>query len=80
MARFSAGTSASTRPSDAGISAAPPTAWTTRAAISIAALLAEPEMADPRRNSASPAPKTRRRPTRSAIRPAGRSSAAMITL
>ena len=80
VARFSAGNSASTSPSDAGMSAAPPTPWTTRAAISIAALDAEPAMADPRRNNAKPTKKTRCRPTRSAMRPAGTSSAATITL
>ena len=80
VARFSAGNASSTSPSDAGIRAAPPTAWITRAAINTAALGAAPEMTDPSRNRAKPTAKTRRRPTRSAIRPAGTSSAAMTTL
>jgi hypothetical protein len=60
--RFSGGAAASRRPSEAGISSAPPAACTTRAD-------ATPNTIIPVRNAA-------RRPIRSAARPAGTSSAA----
>ena len=57
-------------------SAPAPTAWTTLAAISTATPGASPHSTDPTLNPASPARNTRRRPSRSAQRPAGTSTAA----
>src|SRR6516225_3625796 len=76
FARAAAGTAANTRDSDAGTIAPAPAAWTTRAAISAATPGARPHSTDPALNTASPATKTRSRPTRSAHRPAGTSTAA----
>jgi hypothetical protein len=53
-----------------------PAAWTTRAAISRPTPGASAHSTEPRVNAASPAVKTRRRPARSAHRPAGTSTAA----
>src|SRR5690242_777887 len=71
-----AGTEASSSESEAGtISPAPP-AWTILAPISAAAEGAAPHSREPSVNVARPATKTRRRPTRSAHRPAGTRTAA----
>jgi hypothetical protein len=59
-----------------GVSIAPPTACTTRAPMSTGTVGATAQIALPVVNSASDVRNTRLRPTRSAIRPAGMSSAA----
>ena len=76
LGRTGGGTAASSSDSDAGTIAPAPAAWITRAAISAATPGASPHSTDPRLNPASPATKSRRRPTRSAHRPAGTSTAA----
>ena len=76
FARPRAGTAASSSDSDAGTIAPAPTAWTTRAAISRSTPGASAHSTDPALNPASPAANTRRRPIRSAHRPAGTSTAA----
>ena len=65
-----------TNANDEGISAAAPTAWTTRNTISSSALGARPHAIEATVNSVEPARKTVRCPTRSASLPAGMSSAA----
>src|SRR5580658_4165558 len=74
--RPDAGTAASSSDSDAGTIAPAPAAWTTRAAISRPTPGASPHSTDPAVNPASPATNNRRRPIRSAHRPAGTSTAA----
>ena len=74
--RAGAGTAASSRDRDAGTIAPAPAAWMTRAAISAATPGASPHSSDPALNAASPATNSRRRPIRSAHRPAGTSTAA----
>src|SRR5215472_5868075 len=69
-------TAASSSDNDAGTMRPAPIAWTTRAAISAATPGARPHSSEPRLNAARPAMKTRRRPIRSAHRPAGTSTAA----
>src|SRR6516165_6816313 len=76
FARAAAGTAASSKDSDAGTIRPAPTAWTTRAAISAATPGASPHSSEPRVKVTRPASSTRRRPTRSAHRPAGTSTAA----
>ena len=76
FARAGAGTAASRSDSDAGTITPAPTAWMTRAAISAATPGASPHSSDPTLNAASPATSARRRPIRSAHRPAGTSTAA----
>ena len=79
-ARRSGGNSGSTSASEVGISAAAPTACTTRAAIRQLGSGASPHSTEPARNSQRPPKKSRRWPTRSAIRPAGTSAAAKTML
>ena len=74
--RFSAGKAASTSASDVGSSAAPPAACSARAATSSPTELAAAHSADATRKRARPPTNTRLRPTRSARRPNGTSSAA----
>ena len=74
--RAGAGTAASRSDRDAGTIAPAPAAWTTRAAISAPTPGASPHSSDPALNAASPATSVRRRPIRSAHRPAGTSTAA----
>ena len=74
--RAGAGTAASSSDSDAGTIAPAPAAWTTRAAISAPTPGARPHSTEPTVNPASPATNSRRRPIRSAQRPAGTSTAA----
>src|SRR5690349_12780921 len=76
LARPEAGTLASSSESEAGTIRPAPTAWTIRAAISSGTPGDRPHSAEPRLNPISPAPKIRRRPIRSAHRPAGTSTAA----
>ena len=76
LGRAAGGTAASSRDSDAGTIAPAPTAWMTRAAISAATPGASPHSTEPTLNTASPATNIRRRPIRSAHRPAGTSTAA----
>src|ERR1700758_3847642 len=76
FARPAAGTAASRSDNDAGTIAPAPAAWMTRAAISSPTPGASPHSTDPAVNPASPATNTRRRPIRSAHRPAGTSTAA----
>src|SRR6516165_797656 len=76
FARAAPGTAASSSDSDAGTIAPAPAAWMTRAAISRPTPGASPHSTDPALNPASPATNTRRRPIRSAHRPAGTSTAA----
>ena len=70
----------SSRASDAGISRAAPMAWTTRPAMSSHAEGAMPHSRDPAVKISKPSRKMRRRPERSAIRPAPRSRAPNTTL
>src|SRR6202035_506535 len=72
--RPDAGTAASSSDSDAGTIAPAPAAWTTRAAIRRPTPGASPHSTDPAVNPASPATNNRRRPIRSAHRPAGTST------
>src|SRR4051794_24113460 len=74
--RRSTGKRGRTSPSDVGVSAAAPAAWTTRAATSSSADGASAHSAEPRVKTASPARNTRSRPTRSPSLPNGTSSAA----
>ena len=76
VARFSRGNSPSTSAREDGRSAAAPTAWMTRAAISRPAVGAAPANAEETVKMTTPAKKTLRRPMRSAKRPAGTSRAA----
>ena len=76
VARWCAGNSASRRPSEVGTRIAPPTACSMRAATSISTDPATPHRTDAPRNVQIPIMNIRRRPTMSAIRPAGTSSAA----
>ena len=70
----------SSRASEAGISRAAPMAWTTRPAMSSHAEGAMPHSSDPAVKISRPSRKMRRRPERSAILPAPRSSAPNTTL
>ncbi|HEX3707179.1 MAG TPA: hypothetical protein VHV76_11165 [Mycobacteriales bacterium] len=72
----SAGTSASSNDSDVGTIIPAPTACATRAPIRKSRPGASPHAAEPATNMPSPRLKTNRRPTRSAHRPAGTSTAA----
>jgi len=72
--RRSWGKAPSRRPSDEGSRAAAPTPWTTRPSTSRITEGATPQRADPRQKMPSPAKKTRRLPSRSAVRPAVTSS------
>ena len=76
FARAAGGTAANSRDSDAGTIAPAPVAWMTRAAISRPTPGASAHSTDPSVNPASPAVNIRRRPIRSAHRPAGTSTAA----
>src|SRR5213083_2251455 len=70
------GTAASTRDNDAGTIRPAPAAWMILAAISAATPGATPHSTEPRTKAARPPISTRQRPTRSAHRPAGTSTAA----
>jgi hypothetical protein len=74
--RFSAGNSGSSRPSEAGINSAAPAAWTTRAPTRNSTEGDAAQAAEARVKTVSPPRNARLRPTRSAQRPAGTSSAA----
>src|SRR5579863_9601274 len=74
--RFSGRAAASSRPREAGMSSAPPAAWTTRAATSTQTSGAAAQAAEARPNTTIPVRNAARRPIRSAARPAGTSSAA----
>ena len=76
VARWWAGNSGSSRPSEVGTRIAPPTAWSMRAATSISTEPATPQSAEATRKVPIPTKNMRRRPTMSATRPAGTSSAA----
>ena len=76
LGRTGGGTAASSSDSDAGTIAPAPAAWMTRAAISAATPGASPHSTEPKLNRISPPEKSRRRPIRSAHRPAGTSTAA----
>ncbi len=80
VARCASGNSGSSRASEVGTSAAAPAAWTTRAATRTSTVGARPAAAEAARNVSRPAMNIRRRPTRSATRPAGTSSAANTML
>gem|GEM_PF-4536917 len=71
-----AGTAESSSDNEAGTIRPAPAAWITRAAISAATPGARPQHSEPMLKVISPATKRRRRPTRSAHRPAGTSTAA----
>jgi hypothetical protein len=75
-ARLSGRAAASSRPSDAGISSAPPAAWTTRATTSTQTSGAAAHAADASPKTIIPVMNAARRPIKSAARPAGTSSAA----
>lgn len=79
-ARASAGVAASSSPSEAGMRKAAPTAWTTRPPISSHTAGANAHIADPIVKITSPRTNHRRRPDRSAIRPAPSSNAPNTTL
>ena len=79
-ARAAGGVAVSSSASDAGMSSAAPTACTTRPPISSHAEGAIPHVNEPRAKISRPSRKMRRRPDRSAIRPAPRSSAPKTTL
>ncbi len=74
--RFSGRAAASSRPREAGMSSAPPAAWTTRAATSTHTSGAAAQAAEARPKTIIPVRNAARRPIRSAARPAGTSSAA----
>jgi hypothetical protein len=74
------GVAASNRASDAGMSSAAPTACTTRPAMSSQGVGARPHNAEPSVNTARPRWNERRRPERSAMRPAPSSRAPNTTL
>jgi hypothetical protein len=74
--RFSGRAAASSRPSEAGISSAPPAAWTTRAITSTQTFGAAAQAAEATPKTIIPVRNAARRPIRSAARPAGTSSAA----
>ena len=76
VARWCAGNSGSSSPSDVGTRIAPPTAWSMRAATRNSTEPATPQSAEAARNTPMPTKNMRRRPTMSATRPAGTSSAA----
>src|SRR5258708_35908330 len=76
LARPDAGTLASSSDSEAGTIRPAPAAWMIRAAISSGTPRDTPHSAEPRLKPIRPATKIRRRPTRSAHRPAGTSMAA----
>ena len=80
VARCSIGNSGSSSPSEVGTSTAAPAACTTRAATRTGTDQASPQSADAARNVSSPMKNMRRRPTMSATRPAGTSSAANTML
>ena len=74
--RAAGGTEASSSDSDAGTIMPAPAACTTRAAISAPTPGASPQNREPRLNAIRPATNSRRRPIRSAHRPAGTRTAA----
>ena len=74
--RAGAGTAASSRERDAGTIRPAPTAWMTRATISASTPGARPQSSEPAVKPSRPATNSRRRPTRSAHRPAGTRTAA----
>ena len=74
--RAAAGTQASRSDKDAGTISPAPAAWTTRAAIRAATPGATPHSSEPALKAIRPATNSRRRPIRSAHRPAGTSTAA----
>ena len=76
MARPGGGTLASSSESEAGTIRPAPAAWMIRAAISSGTPGDRPHRAEPALKPIRPATKIRRRPTRSAHRPAGTSTAA----
>ncbi len=80
VARFSTGNSGSSSASEVGTRIAPAAAWRMRAATSNSADGARPHSSDVPRNATTPIRNIRRRPTRSASRPAGTSSAAKTML
>ena len=80
VARCDAGNSGSSSPSDVGTRIAPPTACSSRAATSVSTDPAMPHSTDATRNSTMPTRNIRLRPTTSASRPAGTSSAAKTML
>jgi hypothetical protein len=73
---WSRGNACITSANDDGMSAAAPTACTTRNAMWVSAIGARPQATDATVNSADPPRNTFRWPTRSATLPAGMSSAA----
>jgi len=79
VARCARGNSGSRSASDVGTTAAAPRACTTRAAMSTAGVGASPHPAEATRNTTIPARNSRRRPMRSANRPAGINAAANTT-
>jgi|GEM_PF-2990507 len=79
VARCASGNSGSSRASDVGTTAAAPSACSTRAAISIPGFGASPHSAEASRNTTIPTRNNRRRPIRSASRPAGIRAAANTT-
>ncbi len=74
--RLSGGAAASSRPREAGMSSAPPAAWTIRATTSSQTSGATAHAAEAIAKTMTPARNAVRRPIRSAARPAGTSSAA----
>ena len=77
-ARLAGGATDSSRPREAGMSSAPPAAWTTRATTSIQTPVAKAHPAEASAKMTTPARNAVRRPIRSAARPAGTSSAAKM--
>jgi hypothetical protein len=75
-ARACPGTAANSSDSDAGTIMPAPTAWTSRDEINIATSTDTPERTEPSVKTTRPATNIRRRPIRSAQRPAGTSTAA----
>ncbi len=74
--RIESGVPANNNPNEAGVNSAPPTPCATLAVTTIRKLGAAPTNNDDAANTAKPSIKTRRRPKRSASRPAGIKSAA----
>ena len=79
-ARSDGAVAASRSASEAGMSSAAPTACTTRPPMSIQGLVATPHSREPSVNTAMPRRNQRRRPERSAMRPAPSSRAPNTTL
>jgi hypothetical protein len=80
VARFAAGNSGSSRPREVGTRIAPPMACNTRAPTSTSGDVASPASIEAPTKEYIPMKNIRRRPTRSATRPAGTSSAANTML